>query len=251
MKDILKNEKVAGNLLLQKTFRVDYLTKKKKRNRGELDKYYIQNNHEAIIDQEIFDQVQDEMARRAKRFAKGRSADGESDRSAVDELVISTGYDSTSTSTSTSTGTSHWLSSKITCGLCGKHFVRKMNHKAPMWICPTYLYKKKAACPSRRISERVLFPILADVLGVQLDAQTISPNAIQAQVDQITALQAQANRIQNITVFPDGRLTIDMDGRIIERRWENPSRALSWTSEMKLEAVRREQERQEQMGQKR
>ena len=68
--------------------------------------------------------------------------------------------------------------------------------------------------------------------------------------EEITALQAQANRIQNITVYPDGRLTIDLDGRIIERRWENPSRSLSWTNEMKLEAVRREQERQEQMGQK-
>lgn len=49
--DILRNEKLAGNLLLQKTFRADHLTKKKKRNHGELPQYYVGEDHKAIIDQ--------------------------------------------------------------------------------------------------------------------------------------------------------------------------------------------------------
>ena len=55
----------------------------------------------------------------------------------------------------------------------------------------------------------------------------------------------EAYRIEEIVVFPEGRLTIRVDGEAVERHWENPSRALSWTDEMKQEAKRKERERQE------
>ena len=51
--------------------------------------------------------------------------------------------------------------------------------------------------------------------------------------------------LQFIVVYPEGRLTIRIDGAVVERHWENPSRALSWTDEMKQEAKRKERERQE------
>ena len=62
---ILQNEKYMGDAILQKTFTVDYLSKKAKRNQGELPKYHVKNSHPAIVDPEIYDLVQYEIARRA------------------------------------------------------------------------------------------------------------------------------------------------------------------------------------------
>jgi DNA invertase Pin-like site-specific DNA recombinase len=61
---ILTNEKYKGAALLQKCFTVDYLTKKKKVNEGEIPQYYIEHSHQAIIDPLEFDLVQAELARR-------------------------------------------------------------------------------------------------------------------------------------------------------------------------------------------
>lgn len=202
---VLRNEKYTGNILLQKTFISDHLTKKKRVNRGELPQYYVEDSHEAIIDKSTFDKVQEELKRRAEQYETASSVVKEHNP----------------------------LAQKISCGLCGKHFIRKFansksKYKTPIWVCQTYLARTKAACPSRRISEKVLFPILADALGVPDED-----------------VPGQCKRIQEIVVYPEGRLIIRMEDETIERHWENPSRALSWTDEMKAEAVRKERERQE------
>lgn len=67
VKSILQNEKYKGDALLQKTFTVDFLTHKIKRNRGELSQYYVEDDHEAIISKEEFDLVQCELERRCKK----------------------------------------------------------------------------------------------------------------------------------------------------------------------------------------
>ena len=64
IKSILTNEKYKGDALLQKTYTTDFLTKKVKKNDGEIPQYYIQNSHPAIIDPETFNLVQEEMRRR-------------------------------------------------------------------------------------------------------------------------------------------------------------------------------------------
>lgn len=64
IKSVLCNVTYTGNLLLQKEFTADPISKKKKKNRGELPQYFVPNTHEAIIDKETFDYVQSEMARR-------------------------------------------------------------------------------------------------------------------------------------------------------------------------------------------
>ena len=58
IKSILTNEKYKGDALLQKSFTVDFMTKKKKKNEGELPMYYVENNHQAIIPKRIHDYVQ-------------------------------------------------------------------------------------------------------------------------------------------------------------------------------------------------
>lgn len=66
VRSILSNEKYKGDALLQKCFTVDYLTKKQKKNEGEIPQYYVEGNHETIIQPEKFDMVQREMAKRGK-----------------------------------------------------------------------------------------------------------------------------------------------------------------------------------------
>lgn len=61
---MLRNEKYKGDALCQKVYTVDFLTKKRKKNEGELRQYYIKNSHPAIIDEETFDKVQKELDRR-------------------------------------------------------------------------------------------------------------------------------------------------------------------------------------------
>ena len=61
---ILRNEKYMGDALLQKTYTVDYLSKKRIKNNGIMPQYYVENDHEAIIPKEIFMRVQDELVRR-------------------------------------------------------------------------------------------------------------------------------------------------------------------------------------------
>ncbi|MGX7111293.1 recombinase family protein [Gemella cuniculi] len=62
IRQILKNINYTGNLLLQKEYIVDPITKRSKKNRGELPMYFVENNHEPIISKELFDMVQEKIA---------------------------------------------------------------------------------------------------------------------------------------------------------------------------------------------
>ncbi|MCI6583578.1 MAG: recombinase family protein [Mobiluncus sp.] len=64
IQSILTNEKYKGDALLQKTFTVDFLTKTKKINEGEVPQYYVTGSHEAIIDPETWELAQAEFAAR-------------------------------------------------------------------------------------------------------------------------------------------------------------------------------------------
>lgn len=56
---MLSNEKYIGQVLMQKSYTPDFLTGKQVKNDGQLDMYLIEDAHEAIIDREIFDKVQE------------------------------------------------------------------------------------------------------------------------------------------------------------------------------------------------
>lgn len=66
VKSILTNEKYKGDAMLQKFYTEDYLTKRVKKNNGELTRYYVEGGHEPIIPPKLFDEVQAEMERRKK-----------------------------------------------------------------------------------------------------------------------------------------------------------------------------------------
>ena len=62
---LISNEKYAGDLRLQKTVVPNFLTHKAKKNTGEADQYYVENDHDPIVPREVYDLAQIEAARRA------------------------------------------------------------------------------------------------------------------------------------------------------------------------------------------
>ena len=112
---MLENEKYKGDTLLQKSYTVDFLTKKRVQNEGEVQQYYIEDDHEAIIEPWIWECVQLEMKRR-ERY--------------LEEHNI--------TRFSQNTGTNPF-SSKIICGECNRAFARKgwrtPNGDRKVWQC--------------------------------------------------------------------------------------------------------------------
>ena len=125
VESILKNEKYKGSALLQKSFTVDFLTKKKKKNEGEVPQYYVENSHPAIISAEDFEQVQAEFERRK---------------------TIGKMYSSASV-----------FSSKIKCGCCGSFFGSKVWHSTDkyrkvIWQCNNK-YSGQNKCNTPHIQE--------------------------------------------------------------------------------------------------
>ena len=93
IQNILTNEKYIGDGLRQKTYTTDCISKKVKKNEGELPQYYVENNHPAIIPREIFLRVKEEMARRASKRKvmqkTGRTEQGKySAKYALSELLV-------------------------------------------------------------------------------------------------------------------------------------------------------------------
>lgn len=132
---ILTNEKYIGNALLQKTYTVSILDKKRAANNGEMPKYYVEGSHEAIIDRDVFMKVKAEIARRANLNPDGK------------RRVYSSKYA---------------LSSKVFCGHCGDIYRRvKWNNrgcKSTVWRCVSRVLKGKMDfdCPARTVKEEVL-----------------------------------------------------------------------------------------------
>ena len=89
---MLSNEKYVGDILYQKSYRTDCISKKVKINRGEVTRYLISNNHPAIIDRDTFNLVQAELARRTntrKKFDSAITKQGKySGKYALSELLV-------------------------------------------------------------------------------------------------------------------------------------------------------------------
>ena len=93
IQSILSNEKYKGDAIINKTYITDCLSKKVRANNGERPKFYVENNHPAIIDPAIFGRVQEELARRSgKRKVKQKGTTTEqgkySSKYALTELLV-------------------------------------------------------------------------------------------------------------------------------------------------------------------
>ena len=143
---ILRNYTYTGNLLLQTKYRENHLTKKTLVNHGELPQYHATDSHEAIIDMETFEEVQAEIARRAKKYTKPHKRK------------------------------EYPFSGIMTCAICGKHYRRKTTPTGPVWICSTYNTSGKKACASKAIPEPTLIVLAKkNAHRGQITAVTVAP----------------------------------------------------------------------------
>lgn len=146
---ILTNEKYIGDALLQKTYITDCITKKSRKNNGELPMYLVKNHHDPIISRADFNRVQEEMARRsAKRTIAEKLAKTEqgkySAKYALSELLI--------------------------CGECGTHYRRvtwtAKGFKEIKWRCINRIqYGKKKCQESPTIEEEPLHRAIVSAIN--------------------------------------------------------------------------------------
>lgn len=136
IRGIIKNEKYKGDVLQGKTFTIDPITHKRMINKGEEDKYYIENNHEAIVSAEVYEKAQSILEKRSGAIETGRRKGNYSRK--------------------------YTFSSRVFCGFCGSVFVRRnlynnTNHETKVWQCMSYVKNGKKFCPeTKAIRENVI-----------------------------------------------------------------------------------------------
>ena len=105
---MLTNERYIGDSLWQKTYMTDALPPRHLPNKGQKPKYYAKATHPAIIDQDLFAQVQELIDKRRKKYSQGQPC------------------------------TAHPLRRKIVCGQCGTVYRKKVVRGITYWRCPTH-----------------------------------------------------------------------------------------------------------------
>ena len=145
---VLKNITYTGNMLFQKKITVDSISHRRKLNKGEVPKYYVENTHEAIIEKVTYDWVQREMVRRQELGGLANKS--------INKTCFT---------------------AKIKCGHCGKSFIHRNKYKAikslngyikkySIYKCNTRT-KNIEDCPMKQIPEEIIKEACKLVLGVQ------------------------------------------------------------------------------------
>ena len=167
IRDMLKNEKYKGDTMLQKTFTEDFMTGKKRRNDGQRNKYYVKDSHPAIVSAEVFDKVQEEMAKRARLVSNDDGTVGMSGSKYNGKYI---------------------LGNLLVCGDCGASYRRRTERGKVVWRCATRIEKGKEACPrSPTLDEGWVQDILSKT--VCRDG-TYDENMIRSEVDKIPVFDA-------------------------------------------------------------
>lgn len=140
IRGILSNEKYCGDVLLQKTYISDCISKKVIKNTGQLPMYLVQNHHAGIVDRKTYDAAQAELARRNA----GKSPS---------KKTAPTGL--------TSYTSKYALSERLVCGECGTLYRRcvwsKHGKKRIVWRCVSRLdYGTKYCHSSPTLDEEPL-----------------------------------------------------------------------------------------------
>ena len=142
MQDLTQaNEKYKGDARLQKCYTVDFLSKKRKANEGEVPQYYVEGSHDAIIEPAEWQLVQMEIQRRKNL---GRSHNCCSP-----------------------------FSAKLKCGDCGEYFGSKVWHsnsryKRTVWQCNAK-FKGESKCTTPHLYEQRIKVLFLEALGILME----------------------------------------------------------------------------------
>ncbi len=168
IKKILQNEKYIGDALLQKTYTVDFLTKKRVKNTGIMPQYYVENCHEAIIPRDLYMRVQEEMSRR------GNLRSGKTSK----KRVYSSKYA---------------LSSIVCCARCGDIYRRiQWNNRgkhSTVWRCSKRVEHGPGECGARTILESDLHQVVVIAINRMIADRTAFLPILQGNIELV--LQSQ------------------------------------------------------------
>ena len=172
--NILKNEKYVGDALLQKTFTVDCITKKVQKNNGERPMYLVSNHHEAIIDRDMFNRVQQELARRVSK------------RKTSDKTITEQGKYSSK----------YALSELLVCGNCGSPYRRAVwtsrGKRQVVWRCISRLEHGKKYCTlSPTIHEEKLQTAILQTVNEYLGCRDEIARILKANIGTVLECQGQ------------------------------------------------------------
>ena len=183
LQTILTDEKYCGDVLRQKTFIQDCISKKAIRNTGLLPKYLIQNHHDAIIDRAQFDAVQMELARR-------RAQRGSTRKSAPSGLGRYSGK--------------YALSGLLFCGECGTAYRRVVwtqhGEKRTVWRCCSRLdYGKKYCEHSPTLDEAPLQQAILNAVNASMyDHGTLSARLMSAMEQELAPIPGESMSLGDI-----------------------------------------------------
>ena len=194
---ILRNEKYAGNMLLQKTFSISHMTRSVRKNNGELPMYFVRDTHESIVSQSIFEAVQSELINRAKIYASDRKSKEYSE-----------------------------FTGKIRCGICGANYRQKTTASQKAWCCSTFVTLGKAFCGSKQIPDNILKKEAAASIGLE----QYSPEVFSTNIGEIRIPDAGLL----VFVFTDGHEVVrTWENRSRSESWTNEMREQARSRSMK------------------
>ena len=159
---ILKNEKYMGDALLQKTYTVDFLNKKRVKNNGIMPQYYVENDHPAIIPKPVFMQVQQLIKQRQNgittKNGKHRRLNGK-----------------------------YCFSQRVFCGKCGDIFQRNMWYwpeKVAVWRCASRITRSKSGrrCMIRNVKEPLLKEATVQAFNQLIEGHKLADKQIKANI---------------------------------------------------------------------
>lgn len=138
IRTILNNEYYTGNRILQKTYSENFLTKKDKKNNGELPKYFVEGAHPAIISIDEFNSVQNLLKLKRNKFYTNNNKPV---KSPFSRMVI--------------------------CDNCGSTLRRKTTNKIHYFLCGNLIDNGLSACPSKQVPETILYEKTNKLLGMK------------------------------------------------------------------------------------
>ena len=144
---MLCNEKYKGDFHLQKYYTPENKRNHTRKNNGEVQSYYISENHEPIVSPEVWERMQEVREQRKRDRNIGQD----------NTMKFQNRYP---------------LSGMLICPYCGKTLRRRQVYKKKIqWLCSTYIEKGVKACKGIRIDD-------AELQGLNIAEQTVVEEVI-------------------------------------------------------------------------
>ena len=214
VESIIRNEKYCGDLLLQKSVTLDFLTHKRVKNEGHAKQYFVENNHEPIIDKDTWNKAQLIYQKNAARFR---------------------GEDQ-----STRKYTSRYpLSGMVMCIHCGdsykrRHWIQGYPEPRIVYQCTNYIdAKQKKRCPSKAISEDILNKAVCDAINemflsknasfkelYKLIERHIHIEDVEEDINKCLDIQARIEDEINVILAQKGKATSDIEHFMLDKQYK-------------------------------